>query len=167
MKNQEKSLQNATSSKDAPKIRKKFKQIAKKCENWPNMAPKRRAFKIPTEYAKPCLASKLIFKSIQTPIQHTGGGPPRIVYASRIPLRRPRTLRTWLESARNFGQMRLDDLLFLIFRRISVFQFFVILGRILRSKRFFDVKVRFLDVCRFTFTDSPVCTIFAAGENGS
>ena len=40
MKNQEKSLQNTTSSKDAPKMQKKSEQIVKKCENWPNMAPR-------------------------------------------------------------------------------------------------------------------------------
>ena len=32
--------------------------------------------------------------------------PKRIVNASRIPPRRPRTLRTWLGSARNFGNTR-------------------------------------------------------------
>ena len=41
--------------------------------------------------------------------------PPRIVYASRIPPRRPRTLRTWLGSARNFGNTR--------FGRFAIFDF--------------------------------------------
>ena len=40
MKNREKSLQTANSSKGAPKMRKKCEKIAKKCENWPNMAPR-------------------------------------------------------------------------------------------------------------------------------
>ena len=40
MKNEEKSLQNTTSSKDAQKMRRKFEKNAKKCENWPNMAPR-------------------------------------------------------------------------------------------------------------------------------
>ena len=39
----------------------------------------------------------------------------RIVYASRIPPRRPRTLRTWLGSARNFGNTR--------FGRFGIFDF--------------------------------------------
>ena len=38
-----------------------------------------------------------------------------IVYASRIPPRRPRTLRTWLLSPRNFGKTR--------FRRFATFDF--------------------------------------------
>ena len=43
-----------------------------------------------------------------------GGG--WVVYASRIPLRRPRTLRTRLQSARNFGKTR--------FRRFAKNYFF-------------------------------------------
>ena len=39
----------------------------------------------------------------------------KIVYASRIPPRRPRTLRTWLRSARNFGNTR--------FGRFAIFDF--------------------------------------------
>ena len=52
----------------------------------------------------------------------TAGRPPKgnnrgtvIVCASRIPPRRPRTLRTWLRSARNFGKTR--------FGRFAIFEF--------------------------------------------
>ena len=50
-----------------------------------------------------------------------------IVYAWRIPPRRPRTLRTWLGSARNFGNTR--------FGRFGIFDF-------LKPKKIFEKKNR-------------------------
>ena len=65
--------------------------------------------------------------------------PPRIVYASRIPPRRPRTLRTWLGSARNFGNTR--------FGRFAIFDFLTPKKKIeknnFRKKKHFRKKIRF------------------------
>ena len=72
--------------------------------------------------------------------------PPCIVYASRIPPRRPGTLRTWLGSARNFGKTRFGR--FAIFDFLTPIFFFEIFFRIFFSV-FHDFRQILEDLVNF------------------
>ncbi len=82
--------------------------------------------------SKPIHSSLIKVKHKKGDLTRVGDEPPRIVYASRIPPRRPRTLRTWLRSPRNFGKTR--------FGRFATFDFFTpkIFFRKKNSDFFFD-----------------------------